>query len=393
MISIITITHNRKHFLQLAIQNFNRINNKNIEWIILDDSYESNQDLIPKQNNINYIFLDNNKINFILKNSFSKIKDKTFSWELWYKYHILTKTIPIGMKRNIANLYAKGDIIVHYDDDDYYPEFSLEERIKGLKNYDCSYCSKITCFNTLNQNYFIKGGINNISEATMSYYKSKWENNKFNNYDIESEGETFIKNLNCNIIDSNDIIISIFHSNNTSISLNLDDFNPEKKIDPDTLKIITNLKDNSYCSQNQDLWILRDIFNFKKELFYLSIYPEENYNQLLDYNSWNGIYFGKNNIESNPKYKFTKLPKNLCLKIKELEFPKHINFFNTSSRPDILDSLFKNKFIFDVIIINYKNNNNFRKSVSHILEKNNMILTKILNNEDCYINLNMFKTI
>jgi hypothetical protein len=386
MISIITITHNRRHFLPLAIQNFNRINNNNIEWIILDDSFDSNEDIIPKSNNINYIYLDNSKINFFIKNCYNKIQHKTFSWTLWYKYHLLTKTLPIGMKRNIANLYAKGDIIVHYDDDDYYPELSLEERIKSLKNYDCTYCSKINCFNTLNQKYFIKGDKNNISEATMTYYKSKWESNKFDNYAIESEGETFIKNLNCNIIDSTNIIISIFHSNNTSISLNIYEIIPEKKINCDTLKLILNSKDNSNCSQNQDLWILRDIFNFKKELFYLSIYPKENYNKLLDDNLWKGIYFGKNIEESNPKYIFNKIPKNICLTLKTLKFPKHINFLNTSSRIDVLEFLFKNKYIFDIIIINFKNNIHFRKKAGDILEKNNMILTKILNNEDCYIN-------
>ena len=44
MISVVTVTHNRRHFLKFAIENFNRIKHDDIEWVILDDSYYSNQD-------------------------------------------------------------------------------------------------------------------------------------------------------------------------------------------------------------------------------------------------------------------------------------------------------------------------------------------------------------
>ena len=94
MISIVTITHNRRHFLPLAIENFNRIKDQEVEWIIVDDSYSSNQDLIPKQDNIKYIFIDFEQIKYFLKQSYNKIRNKTFSWEIWYNYHLKTKGSP-----------------------------------------------------------------------------------------------------------------------------------------------------------------------------------------------------------------------------------------------------------------------------------------------------------
>jgi hypothetical protein len=374
MISIVTITHNRRHFLPLAIENFNRIKNHDIEWIILDDSYSSNQDLIPEDSKIKYIFLNLEQIKFFLNQSYDKIKEKTFAWKLWYRYHLKTKTLPVGMKRNIANHYSQGEIIVHYDDDDYYPMESLNIRLDGLKNFDCVYCSEISCYNLSEQTYFQKGEQNTISEATMAYYREKWKQYKFDNYDIESEGQSLVSKLNCNVINSEQVIISIYHNNNTSIALNNNQIQPENKLTTSTIEKIKSFKDQTFCSQTQDLWILRDLFNYRKQLNYISIFPLENYQQLLDNYEWKGLTINS-----------TSDLKNSIKMIKQQNFPKHINFLNISRRFDILEQIVQN-YKFDVIIINYKNNLNFRKSGQKILQSQGMILTKLLNNEDCYLN-------
>ena len=321
MISIVTITHNRRNFLPFAIDNFNRNSDFDVEWVILDDSIESNIDLIPKKKNINYIFLDQEKISFFLNQAYSKIEKKTSSWNLWYKYHLKTKTLPIGMKRNIANTFTKGNIIVHYDDDDYYSQDSLKYRINSLENFDCVYCSEITCFNTFNQKYFLKGDENCISEATMAYYKHVWKINKFNNYDIEEEGNHFISNIKSKIINSDNIIISLFHSNNSSITLNQEYIEPKQKLNNDIITQINNIKSESNCNQNQDLWILRDLYFYQNGLNYISIFPEEDYHILLDKYKWNGSYFGNNKNNNN-------FISNDLKNFKNHNFPKHINFLN-----------------------------------------------------------------
>jgi hypothetical protein len=387
MISIVTITKNRRHFLPLAIENFNRINNIDIEWIILDDSYECNEKYIPQKDNIHYIFLNKDKIKFFLKKAYS-ITNKNKSWKLWYDYHVKTHTLPIGMKRNIANFYTKGSIIVHFDDDDFYSESSLNERVENLKNYDCVYCNKITCFDIKLNKYFIKGGINDISEATMAYYKSVWEKNKFNNLLIEQEGQEFIRNLKTNILHSDNIIISLYHSDNTSINNSINYFLPKIILEENEINKIRTYKDNSFCSQSQDLWILRDLFNYSKNKSYISIFPIENYCKLLDEYNWKGLYFGNNENENNF---INKKLNNFIDILNTQKFPKHINFLNLSRRFDILYKLYHHKYSFDIVIINYENNKNLSLNCNKILLDHNMIKVKHLEYEDCYININFIK--
>lgn len=68
-----------------------------------------------------------------------------------------------------------------------------------------------------------------------------------------------------------------------------------------------------------------------------------------------------------------------------MKYYQHINFLNISRRPYILEQIL-NIYNIDIIIINFKNNLNFRESCKKILQSNGMILTKQLINEDCYLN-------
>lgn len=90
-VSVITPTYNRRDFLPYLIHQFNyQTYPKNLmELIILDDSPQSNEDLIPKND--------------------SRIR-----------YIHLPEKIALGKKRNMLNKLAKNDIIICMDDDDYY---------------------------------------------------------------------------------------------------------------------------------------------------------------------------------------------------------------------------------------------------------------------------------
>lgn len=93
-VSIITPTYNRRKFIPILIQLYKAQTYpaKLMELVILDDSPESNADLIPKDDpSIRYIY--------------EPIK------------------ITLGEKRNMLNKLALGDVIICFDDDDYhYPE-------------------------------------------------------------------------------------------------------------------------------------------------------------------------------------------------------------------------------------------------------------------------------
>lgn len=101
-ISVITPTYERSHFLSLALACFQRQSTKNIEWLILDDSARPDR-------------------------KFENIGSPNIRYA-WSK-----KRLTIGAKRNWLVDAAKGNVIIHFDDDDYYAPDYIESRIKSLE--------------------------------------------------------------------------------------------------------------------------------------------------------------------------------------------------------------------------------------------------------------------
>jgi len=87
--SIVTPTHGRESKLQLQHRGVSEQSEHDFEWLILDDSPEPSS-------------------------YFSMLCDDRVH------YRHLPRRISIGAKRNLLNEQARGDIIVHFDDDDYY---------------------------------------------------------------------------------------------------------------------------------------------------------------------------------------------------------------------------------------------------------------------------------
>jgi glycosyltransferase involved in cell wall biosynthesis len=103
-VSVICPTYNRRQFLPNLIHQFNyqTYPQNYMELIILDDSPASNADIIPKQSNIKYT-------------------------------HFPEKLI-LGKKRNLINSMATGDIIVCFDDDDYYSPERVAHAVNKLQS-------------------------------------------------------------------------------------------------------------------------------------------------------------------------------------------------------------------------------------------------------------------
>jgi glycosyltransferase involved in cell wall biosynthesis len=89
LVTISTITANRRHFFQHAIRNVCTQLGKGfeIEWIVVEDGDESVEDLVSHLDFVRYARLAG-------KNS-------------------------VALKRNIANDMAQGDYILYFDDDNY----------------------------------------------------------------------------------------------------------------------------------------------------------------------------------------------------------------------------------------------------------------------------------
>ena len=71
-----------------------------MEWIIIDDGTDAIKDLVENVEGVKYYYFD--------------------------------KKMLLGEKRNLTHKYAKGEILVYMDDDDYYPPESLKTRVMDL---------------------------------------------------------------------------------------------------------------------------------------------------------------------------------------------------------------------------------------------------------------------
>ncbi len=167
MITVITPTRNRRKFFELVLYNFNNFDypKDKIEWIIVDDiDSDDISDILPKENNVHYIR-----------------KKWIYS--------------TISEKRNYACSLANGEYIVHMDDDDIYFPDSITTKIKTLITNKKRCIGNTKFVNIFNKKSHIVGTINSpFSESSMTYHKSFWKENPFNEKLKQGEGTLFIKN-------------------------------------------------------------------------------------------------------------------------------------------------------------------------------------------------------
>ena len=100
LISAIMPTYNRRAFIPQALSYFERQDYPYKELVIVDDGTDTIIDLLPTNLPITYI--------------------------------MLSERCTLGMKRNIAVSLAKGEVICHWDDDDYYGPKRLSTQVKPL---------------------------------------------------------------------------------------------------------------------------------------------------------------------------------------------------------------------------------------------------------------------
>jgi len=192
-ISVCLPTYNRRKFKKLVELNYKNTTypKDKIEFIVLDDGTDKMNDLL----------IDN------------------------VKYYHNKEKKTIGWKRNECVRLATHDIIAFIDDDDYYYPDSLLNRVGNLlkSNKECVFCSTLGCFHIYKYSSIINVSPieypleKKVSEATLTFKKSFWHNNKFNNEDKLNEGEYFVKNAldKCKEINWENVIVQLLHTYNT----------------------------------------------------------------------------------------------------------------------------------------------------------------------------------
>lgn len=206
-ISIVTLMYNRRKFFDLACHNImiSDYPKDKIEWIIVEDSDDPNED-------------SSDKI----------ISTAQESEPMKIVYVPLRKKTIVSDKRNIGVEKATNDIILFMDDDDHYPITSFRRRVAWLTLHKmkpkATVCTTIAC-------YDLKTGVSavntpplnlplgqRISEATLTFYKSWFIEKKFDN-DIQiGEGESLVQGRETEVLEipPQQIIVAFSHGNNTS---------------------------------------------------------------------------------------------------------------------------------------------------------------------------------
>ena len=155
-------TYNRRAFVPLAIHYFQKQQYANKELIVVDDGTDAVRDLVPDCANIRYFRLE--------------------------------KKITLGAKLNLACSYARGSILVNWDDDDWYADWRLQYQVDALRGSGTGVCG----INTLlyydlrngksfqyiyppNQRTWLLG-------SSLCYTKQCWSSNKFAEIDVGMDG-------------------------------------------------------------------------------------------------------------------------------------------------------------------------------------------------------------
>jgi hypothetical protein len=202
-VSVVTVTRNRQQFVKLMNYNFESIDypRDKLEWIVVDDSDEPTT-------------------------GFSKdarvIRPKSVSGQPFL----------IGQKRNMANKYARGEYIVHMDDDDYYFPCSVKSRIQSLltTKKHCVGITKVSCLDIFNKTGFSTGSeFSLLAEASMAYSKTFWAKRQFNDQVSKGEGVLFTKHRENEIaqIPYFFVLIALTHSSNITGNLRTTMITPE----------------------------------------------------------------------------------------------------------------------------------------------------------------------
>jgi glycosyltransferase involved in cell wall biosynthesis len=159
LVSCIMPTYNRHALVPQAIRCFLRQDYLNAELVIVDDSTPPIADLVPNDSRIRYIHLGNKHT--------------------------------IGAKRNLACEEARGDFVVHWDDDDWYPPWRVRMQVRALLDHHADLCGSSRVFyydpaagRAWSYQYTQHRGALWVAGNTLAYRKSFWARNRFPNIQV-----------------------------------------------------------------------------------------------------------------------------------------------------------------------------------------------------------------
>jgi glycosyltransferase involved in cell wall biosynthesis len=200
-VSVLTPTYNRRKFIPTAIACFKaqEYPMKQMEWIILDDGTDKVKDLFDAAiasglTNIRYVALPDGE------------------------------KLPIGAKRNRLNEMATGEIVVCWDDDDYYPPERVKKAVVALRSVPGRKIpvvgsSKLHLFFSDRNEIWSIGPYNqnHCTNGTMAYWRTYFGENRYDDNAEKAEEKKFMRDFTTPVkqLDSEETMLVICHAHNT----------------------------------------------------------------------------------------------------------------------------------------------------------------------------------
>ena len=191
LVTCIMPTHDRREFIGDAIANFLRFEYPRRELLIVDDGADSVGDLIPSDARIRHLRIDGRR--------------------------------SVGAKRNLACDAARGEIIVHTDDDDWYPPWRLTAQVRALRRAGADICGTSTLYFLDRRQqrawlYRYSSATPWLAGASLAYRREFWERNRFTDRNVGEDSELLWRRVPKEIHDMADprLCVAAIHPANTA---------------------------------------------------------------------------------------------------------------------------------------------------------------------------------
>jgi len=202
MVSVITVTCNRSKFIPALLKCYQEqtYNHNQMEWLILDDSPEEEQETTQE---LIHAFVTEHKIpniRYIRSN---------------------TKQV-MGHKLNQITSLCRGSIIVVMDDDDYYPPTRVSTVVEAFHKhptYHLAGCSKVYMYFQEEDTIYVAGPYHNrhATHCTMAYRATYLLDHAYDDKEVCAIEKIFTNNFTEPMIqlDTMRTILHTVHSENT----------------------------------------------------------------------------------------------------------------------------------------------------------------------------------
>lgn len=192
LVSAIMPTNDRRKFIPLAIASYLTQDWKEKELIVIDDGTDPVREFFTEMKDVTYIYIAGRQ--------------------------------PIGTKRNLACECAKGEIIVHWDDDDWSAPTRISSQVAYLEASGKSvtgYSSLLYWEEEMQQASRYTGETDYALGSSLAYRRNYWDRNRFLHTSF-GEDSKFVENAQLlqqiAAVPGGQMMVARLHPGNTSQS-------------------------------------------------------------------------------------------------------------------------------------------------------------------------------